>query len=768
METEAPFESRPARRIPWRALAGPLLTVGIAVLIEVLRPTPLYSPGPGVVLMIAVAWGTYVGGLGPGLASVAIAVAYGAWYFLGPSAAPDPDRVRRFADLALGAVTVAGLLGVLRRRARRARQAEGEAAVARQYGMLFEEAGEPMLLSDGTHRYVFVNRRACEVSGYSREELLRMRVGDLVSPQSQAERPLRLEELRRRGEMRLERELLRRDGSRLQVEVTARRLRDGRTLAILRDVTGERESVARLQQALSLVRATLESTADGILVVDVAGRWAGHNQKFREMWNIPAELAESGDDDRALEYVLSQLESPGDFLGKVRELYAAPEASSFDEIRFRDGRVFERYSVPQRTGDRIVGRVWSFRDVTAARRQAEALHATQQRMLHAEKLEAVGRLAGGVAHDFNNMLTAILGEADLLLLQPRLDAGTRVQVENIRNAALRSAQLTRQLLAFARQQHTEPRPFALAELVRGLEPLVQRLAGRLVVTRFELPDGGGSPWVHADPSQFEQAVLNLVINAADAMPEGGELVLRVGREVVTAGDRARRGARHEGAHARLSVADSGCGIPAEALPYLFEPFFTTKPPGRGTGLGLASVHGIVQQAQGFIEVESEVGRGSTFHVLLPEHEPRPGSAPAAAAAEAVGAGRGRPRVLVVDDEEQVRRFVVAVLSEAGYDVLEADGADEACELVRESPVELLVSDVVMPGTNGAELARRLTAEGRVGRVLFMSGYPGPALREQLAELASAPLIHKPFRSDELLERVRGALGMPPAPARPRR
>jgi PAS domain S-box-containing protein len=764
MEPGASVQSIMPRGDPWRALAGPLLTVAGIAVIELLRPTPLHFPGPSVALMIVVAFSTYVGGFLPGITSCALAITYGTWFFLVSAPEFDASNVRRFVDLALGAPGIMLMMGLLRRRAQHSRRTAADAAVARQYVTLFEEAGEPMLLSDSSNRYVFVNRRACEISGYSREELLRMRVGDLVSPQSLAERPLRMDELKRRGELRTPRELVRRDGTTLRVEVTARRLPDGQTLAILRDVTEERESVERLHEALSLVRATLESTTDGILVVDSSGRWAGYNRKFGDMWHMPVELMEKGDDDRALEHALSQVESPESFILKVRELYATPDASSFDEIRLKDGRVIERYSIPQRIGERVVGRVWSFRDVTAARRQAEALRATETHMVRTEKLEAVGRLAGGVAHDFNNMLTAILGEADLLLMNASLEPRARAQIESIREAGLRSAQLTHQLLAFARRQHTEPRPFELAELVRSLEPIIQRLVGESVRTRVEVNGNGRPAWIHADPGQFEQAILNLVINAGDAMPDGGELVVRVGREHVEPAARTRRGARRDGPHACISVSDTGSGIPPEALPYVFEPFFTTKAPGKGTGLGLASVHGIIESAHGFIEVESTPGRGTTFHVLVPEHAlPDGAGVPQAGAPAADSADYDdvRPAVLVVDDEPQVRHFVAAVLAEAGVEVVQAAGADEAIRLAgeRAEPLALLLSDVVMPGTSGPELARRLLAEGSVRRVMFMSGYTGPALREQLADLAAVSLIHKPFRSDELLERVRSALDL---------
>ncbi len=244
------------RRASWlRVVGGPLVTLAAVALIEVLRPTPLHVPGPGVWLVIAVAWSTFVGGLAPGLLSCAITVAYAAWFFLTPDQSQDPAHVRRFVDVVVGAPAITLMMGLLRRGAERGRRLAAEAAVAEQYAMLFEEAVEPMLLSDATHRYVFVNRAACEMSGYAPEELLRMRVGDLVSRSSLAERPLGMDELRRHGEVRTERELVRRDGTVVRIEVAARRLGDGSTLAILRDVTHERESVERLQLALARMHA---------------------------------------------------------------------------------------------------------------------------------------------------------------------------------------------------------------------------------------------------------------------------------------------------------------------------------------------------------------------------------------------------------------------------------------------------------------------------------------------------------------------------------
>ncbi len=753
------MNSRPGRaplsaRRWLRGSGGPLLTLACAAAAESLRATTLHFPGPGIPLLVAVAWSAYAGGFVSGTVSAALATGYAVYtYGTSPPEGLSLDEVRRLADFALGALSLVVMLGLLRRRAERARRLAGDAAVALEHHVVLEEAADPLLLTDPTGRCVFVNQRACEMTGYSREELLRMRIGDLFAADGGAADTIASSSPEPRH---IDVDLVRRDGTRLRTELSVRRLSDGRTLEIVHDVTERRASMERLASALSLVRATLESTTDGILVVDREGRWVDHNARFRDIWRIPGEIAQAGDDARALEHVVGQLADPGGFAARVRELYSTPEASSHDEIFLRDGRVLERYSLPQRIGERTIGRVWNFRDVTGERRRAEELCETERRFIQAEKQEAVGRLSGSVAHDFNNMLTAILGEADLLLVQASLDERPRAQVENIRNAAQRSAALTRQLLTLTRRQHTEPRQFALCELLEGLDPLIRRLAGRNVAVRVDLPRGGSGPWVHADPAQFEQAILNLVINAGDAMPDGGSLVLSLCRDAVTEADAARRGAPAPGRYACVCVEDTGTGIPDDVRAHIFEPFFTTKPPGKGTGLGLASVHGIVQQANGFVEVASEVGRGTTFRVLVPEFINGQGGAPDAGEDPTASASLPAASVLVVDDEEHVRCLVVTVLSNAGYDVLHAGSAAAALALALERPgmIDLLLCDVLMPGVNGPDLARTLIAQGRVRRVMFMSGYPGAALESDLGDLSRVALVHKPFHSDELQEQVR--------------
>jgi two-component system, cell cycle sensor histidine kinase and response regulator CckA len=751
----------PQSSIRWfRLSAGPLLTLVVAMGIELLRATPLHLPGPGIPLLVVVAWSVYTGGFVPGLASAALAVGYAWHYYSGtPPAGITLDELRRVLDLGLGALSLVVMLGLLRRRAERARRLETSAAVAMEQRIVLEEAADPLLIADASGHYVFVNQRACEMSGYARDELLRMRIGDLFMREGG---PVRVIETMPGEARHLDVELVRRDGTRIHAALSVRKLSDGRTLKLVRDVTERRAAIDRLQGALSLVRATLESTTDGILVVDSTGKWAGHNSRFRELWRIPEDIEQAGDDVRALEYVVGQLVSPEEFVARVRELYATPEAISHDDVHLKDGRVIERYSIPQRIGDLTVGRVWSFRDVTGMRRQAEALRETERRFIEAEKLETVGLLAGGVAHDFNNMLTAILGEAELLLLQASLDAQARAQVESIHNAAQRSAALTRQLLTFARRQHTAPRAFSLAGALEEIDPLIRRLAGRQVDVRLDLACEDSGPWVYADTAQFEQAILNLVVNAGDAMPGGGSLALTLCREDVDETDAARRGAPAAGRYACVCIEDTGSGIPDHVLPHLFEPFFTTKPPGKGTGLGLASVHGIIQAANGFVEVASEMGRGTTFRVLIPEYVYEPQIAPAGRATAQAAKGLRNASVLVVDDEQHVRRLVVAALEGAGCDVLHAESATAAMEIASARPdaIDLLLTDVLMPETSGPALARALLERRQVRRVMFMSGYPGRALTDDPGDLASlgrVEMIHKPFRSGELLERVRLAL-----------
>ena len=369
-------------------------------------------------------------------------------------------------------------------------------------------------------------------------------------------------------------------------------------------------------------------------------------------------------------------------------------------------------------------------------------------------MEAIGQLAGGVAHDFNNLLTVIAGNVELLAATLGVNDPRAQHVQDIRDAADRASALTRQLLAFSRRQVLAPRRLDLNDIVAGVEKMLRRLIGEHIVLEVTL--AGSLPPVKVDPSQLEQALINLALNARDAMPAGGRLEIRTG--VVALDERACAGRRDRrpGTYCQLSVRDTGCGIPPDVLEHVFEPFFTTKGVGQGTGLGLSSVYGLVTQSGGFVDVTSEVGVGTTFHIALPAS----GDDDAGEAARNVlSAPRsGEETILVVEDDPAVRRITRLVLERRGYDVREASSAAEALELAAGLPhVHLVVSDVVMPGMSGPDLVRRLQGRWPRVRVLFMSGYIDDAVTRHGVLGLGSGFLQKPFSAEALAEKVREIL-----------
>jgi len=398
-------------------------------------------------------------------------------------------------------------------------------------------------------------------------------------------------------------------------------------------------------------------------------------------------------------------------------------------------------------------------------RAYEELTQTQGQLEQVQKMEAIGRLAGGVAHDFNNLLTVILGRAELTRAQLRPEDPLHRNVDLIHRTAGRAAELTRQLLAFSRKQVLEPVVLDLSAVTMDMRDMLRRMIGEDITLVTTLDPGLGC--VQADRGQIEQVILNLVVNARDAMPHGGRLTLET-RNVLLGAPEARRlpGIR-PGPAVILAVSDTGVGIPREILDRAFEPFFTTKEPGKGTGLGLAMVYGIVKQSGGDIEVESTPGAGTTFRVYLPLVD---AAAPAAEREPGAAAARGSETILLVEDEEAVRELARDILEVNGYTVLEATNAGEAllaCER-HPGPIHLMLTDVVMPRFGGPELAERLTPTRPEMRVLYMSGYTDDAIVRQGALTPDSALVQKPFTPAVLARRVRERLdgGARPGEAAP--
>ena len=402
------------------------------------------------------------------------------------------------------------------------------------------------------------------------------------------------------------------------------------------------------------------------------------------------------------------------------------------------------------------------RDVTERKRSEQERSSLEEQLRQAQKLESIGRLAGGIAHDFNNVLTVINGYSRLLLGQLRAGDPLRDGLEEIRKAGERAAGLTQQLLAFSRKQVLQPRVLDLNRAVGEMRPMLARLMGEDVEVYVKLQ--AEATTICADPHQLGQVLMNLAVNSRDAMPHGGKFSIETG--FVEWGEsyvQSRPGA-HAGPYVMLAVSDTGGGMDEETRGHLFEPFFTTKEVGKGTGLGLSTIHGIVEQSGGYVEVDSELGRGTTFKIYLPRVVDAQADA---GKQEAVAAMGGRETVLVVEDQAEVRGYAAAALRAYDYQVIEAANAEEAlmlCERECER-INLILTDVVMPSMSGRDLADRLKRRWPGIKVLFMSGYTDDTVVHHGVLEKDAEFIQKPFSPDQLAMKVRGMLAAPDGPAR---
>jgi len=439
----------------------------------------------------------------------------------------------------------------------------------------------------------------------------------------------------------------------------------------------------------------------------------------------------------------------------ISHTFTRPLASLVSGVRALEKGDFN-YALESSGGDEVT-------EVTDAfLRMRASLESTQkeqkqleERLRQSHKMEAIGRLAGGVAHDFNNLLTVIRGNSDLLIDQEGVDNFRKRCLEQIQKASNRAVSMTRQLLSFSRMQVLQPRVLELNTIVAEMGKMLPRLIGEHIEYSF-LPDPNLAP-VKADPGQIEQVILNLAVNARDAMPNGGSLVIRTQNIAVNEPEAAKRPPMLPGAYVLLSVADTGHGMDDATKVHIFEPFFTTKEVGKGTGLGLATVYGVVKQSGGFIWLISAPGKGTTFEIYLPpvtkvaakpEKEERPPAVP-----------RGTETILLVEDEAGVRELACQFLRDKGYTVLEAQGGLEALDIARQhrGTIHLLLSDMIMPKMNGRELAAHLKAIRPETRVAFMSGYSEFSKGDLGQNSPEAPLLQKPFSPVSLVEIVRAAL-----------
>jgi PAS domain S-box-containing protein len=404
--------------------------------------------------------------------------------------------------------------------------------------------------------------------------------------------------------------------------------------------------------------------------------------------------------------------------------------------------------------DEIIGIRTTIQDITEHKRTEEQMASLQKQLHQAQKMEAVGRLTGGIAHDFNNLLTIIKGYSHLSLTTLKGSDSVKENIEEVYKASERATELTRQLLAFSRHQMMEMKVLDLNILLKNLNKMLQRAIGEDIELVSVLADDLGR--VKADPSQIEQVMMNLAVNARDAMPSGGRLTIKTAN-VKSDGPYVNHSSATPDSYVELSVSDTGTGMTSEVKDHIFEPFFTTKEEGKGTGLGLSVVYGIVKQTGGDIRVDSEPGKGAVFRIHLPRVDEPPDEWKEKA--EGAEAPSGSETVLVVEDEDQLRKLIVHVLKKQGYQTLEASCGEDALAILKETkdPVHLLLADVVMPGISGVDLAERCRKAGEGFSVLFISGY-AESVRTYPEMLATGIYyLQKPFTVQGLAKKVREVL-----------
>jgi PAS domain S-box-containing protein len=579
--------------------------------------------------------------------------------------------------------------------------------------------------------------------GYTREDFAAglMRWTEMSLPEYHKLDEKALEELASTGVCETyEKELVRKDGSRVPVLLGLAMLEGDRQggVGFVLDISDRKRAEESYRQSDSQFRALFENALDGVLIANDMGVCVDANPaacdllgvSYNEIIGRTINAFTEQDDPVEASHMFEQFLENGVLRGALR-------------LRRHDGNVMEvDFSA---TANFLPGRHLALlRDVTERRKLEEQLRLSQ-------KLESVGMLAGGIAHDFNNLLTVIAGYSELTLR--RLDKADPLaeNIEEIKKAAERASSLTRQLLAFSRKQVLQPKILDLNSVIENIEKMLGRLIGEDMELRA-VP-GVGLGQVKADPGQIEQVIINLVVNARDAMPTGGQITIETANIYLDEAYARRHIAVQPGWYAMLAVTDTGCGMDAKTQENIFEPFFTTKEQGKGTGLGLSTVYGIVKQSGGNVWVYSEVGVGTTFKIYLPLVDEQVMEPDVIAARPKNSAST--ETILLVEDEEMVRNLARAVLKMHGYTVLEAANGGEALLICQrhEGPIHLLLTDVVMPRMSGRELAEQLAGMRPDMRVLYMSGYPDQSIVHHGILDGDIALIGKPFTPDELVFKV---------------
>jgi PAS domain S-box-containing protein len=620
--------------------------------------------------------------------------------------------------------------------------------VAERFRSLVETTSDWIWEVDENGIYTYVSPHVRELLGYGPEEMLgrkpldfmpaeeARRVQTLFGPITIAQKPFRV----------LEKTHQHRNGRLVVLETSGVPVFDaGGTFRGYRGVNRDITQRRKREQELVRLAAAVEQTADSIVITDVDGNIEYVNPAFERITGY-SEAEALGRNPRILK---SGNTPPGVYQDLWRTIKRGDIWVGQLTNRRKDGSCFDELVTISPLRDES-GKIVNY---VAVKQDRTAQLQLERQLQQSQRLEAIGQLAGGVAHDFNNLLTAILGYSELSLNRLNPDDRIAHNVHEIKKAAERAAALTRQLLAFSRKQILEPRILNLNSVVSDLNKMLRRLIGEDIdlVTRF----AGDLKSVKADPSQMEQVLMNLVINARDAMPQGGKLTIETRNATLSAEYALRHQPIQPGEYVVLAVTDTGVGMDAETQTHIFEPFFTTKESGKGTGLGLSTIYGIVKQSGGYIWVHSEVGEGTSFKVYLPRVDAAadPESRQVRGPIE-----KGNETLLLVEDDSIVRRVTARLLKSAGYTVIEAESGKEALQAVSRHPeIALVITDVVIPEMSGGQLAEKLRRLTPDTRMLFMSGYTDDAVVRAGTVGLDIAFLEKPFTPQTLARKVRDVI-----------
>jgi PAS domain S-box-containing protein len=528
----------------------------------------------------------------------------------------------------------------------------------------------------------------------------------------------------------------------------------GFALEVNRREEDRRKAEEELRWRTAFFEALVDSAQDGVLVVDGKGKKVLQNERLNALLKLPRDVFKNPDFAERIQFLTGWVKNPHQFFEKVQFLISHPEELSRDIVELLDGTILERSSSPViDKAQNHYGRIWAFRDITGQRQLEEQLRQSQ-------KMEAVGQLTGGIAHDFNNLLTVILGCSEFIGEEAKENPRLSKMAKMILDAAQRGADLTHRMLSFARRQALQPKPIDVNRMLANMESILRRTLSADI--DLKVIKSGEDCTALVDLTQLESALLNLCVNARDAMPAGGKLIVETGIATLDSSYAEQNADVTPGQYILIAVSDTGGGISRENLSRVFDPFFTTKEVGKGTGLGLSMVYGFVKQSQGHVKIYSEPGEGTSVKLYLPKADQE--SEPANQEAILIADLHGSEVILLVEDNEPVREFAKTQLLHLGYRVIEAANGKDALAILREhQDIDLLFTDVVMPGgLNGRELAHEARRLYPALKVLFCSGYAESAILHLGLLDEDVQLLNKPYSRLQLARRIRGMLTASPS------